>query len=195
MPPPDADPWADLYADLGVGSQPAKPSSPFLPADDLDNVAGESPEEVTAAEPDPEMGGDGDGGGEEGELGEDGQPKRRRRRRRRRGGAGRREGAEGAEGEPEPSGGRPAPLELGEPLGAGFTDEGGEEGEDFDAPAPPPSPRRRQPVAAATQDDDGEDEGDFAGATQATVPTQAEWNVPSWAEIVRGLYRPDRHER
>ena len=106
---------------------------------------------------------EGEAVGEGGEpLAEGEQPKKRRRRRRRR------KGGKGPNGEPLPADGE----------GLAVTD-----GDDV-------------PPEAATDDEAEAEEGEPA-AVGAESPDQSRemirtWNVPSWKEIVAGLYRPDR---
>ena len=175
--PEELDPWADFMADLGV-SQPVAQTperrETFLsgvptgdvaamPADDGDSESGEG-----------ECG--------EVELDEDGQPKRKRRRRRR--GRGRKgepgEGGESGEGDDAamPASGEPIVLEA----PAAYDAEGG----DYDAGEAEPAAHDSDIGAA------GEDYGVEDASPAATRELIADWNVPSWQEIVAGLYRPER---
>lgn len=172
--PEELDPWADFMADLGV-SQPAAQTperrETFLsgvPTGDiaempLDDAEGESAE----------------GESSEIELDEDGQPKRKRRRRRR--GRGRKgEPGEAGEGDdsPMPASGEPIVLEA----PAAYDAEGG----DYDS-------EESAPLAVESGDDGpAEDYGVEDASPAATRELIADWNVPSWQEIVAGLYRPER---
>lgn len=170
------DGWADLAKELGLESgESSRQAEPV--AEELEP---ESPEEFEEApfgiesedSADSEDGDEESDGDEEGEsTGEpgEGSPKKRRRRRRRRKKKG--PGEAGAEG---------APVATVESDGEG---EGEEE------------------VLAESEDgwDDGsesEEVGAVVGEEQVTPEAAREivanWNVPSWEEIVAGLYRPDR---
>lgn len=207
------DPWKDLARDLGVedATQPAaRPQRPAADDPAAEPVGEERPargfahrplEEEAAAEdlPPPDVEAEGfadavdldaedgdDGEAAEGEGGEEsppgeGQPgtgrkRRRRRRRRKKGGA--EAGAEGA----------PADAEAaGEPAG------------DFAATA-------RATADGFADDAEGEfdEEAEEVGAEAASLAAEedtgsdvlrdliATWNVPSWDDIVGGLYRPER---
>jgi hypothetical protein len=208
--PTDNDPWADLYADLGVTEKShrpaaARPAEEYAPADES------AP--ANDAEGDDDEGdddeGDGQPAGEGGEPGEDGTPKKRRRRRRR--------------GKKKPGEETPAGATA-----TGFDESGdGDEMPEYGRNAAPPAraaqpaePQRR-PVASARPpvdiiDDEsgfgagveGEsaDHGDGGGepiethggdaslegaTTEMTRELLANWNVPSWEELVRGLQRPN----
>ena len=171
--PDEPDPWADLYADLGVdaqsppGNQPRPSFLGTVPTGDLDALPVE---------------GEADDSGEsgEGELDEDGQPKRKRRRRRR--GRGRKGEAEGGDDGDAmlPAAGEPIVLEA----PAAYDAEGG----DFDAP--------QAAAEAGDEESDSPDAPRDYGVEDATPAATreliADWNVPSWQEIVAGLYRPER---
>lgn len=185
MPPaPDNDPWADLYADLGVDN--AKSASPAAAPDDEPEPAPADALDADAESDDAD--GDPAAGGET-ELGEDGLPKRRRRRRRRRGK--KVDGVVGEAATAEPADpdaddeaparpARPAPLHLGAP--AGF-DAAGEELDDLDADD--------APAEEFVEDEEAVNEVEETSAAAARAMI-ADWNVPAWKDIVAGLYRPDR---
>ena len=163
------DPWADLYADLGVTERPAPPVRVEAVADD----------DLNAEPQDDDENGDDDADGEGAdgappELDENGNPKKRKRRRRRR---------------------------------------AKKKGDDVVGPAPtlyvgndaPPRQPAHAPVetddAEPSEDSDESDEPEEAAATvsaleggtsEMTRELIANWNVPSWEEIVVGLYRPER---
>ena len=180
--PDEPDPWADLYADLGVDSQTPprdKPRESFLggvPTGDLDSLPVEPDSDADDAPEGSESG--------EGELDEDGQPKRRRRRRRR--GRGRKGEAggelpEGDDAPPMPAPGEPIVLEA----PAAYDAEGG----DFDSEEEP------EPAGVASESRAGGEPADYGvedATPAATRSLIADWNVPSWQEIVAGLYRPER---
>ena len=179
--PDEPDPWADLYADLGVDAQTPprdKPRESFLggmPTGDIDSLPVDSESDGDDSPEGNESG--------EGELDEDGQPKRRRRRRRRGRGRKGEAGGEMTEGDDAPL--MPAP---GEPIvleaPAAYDAEEG----DFDSEEP-------EPAGAAFDSQAGHDSADYS--VEDATPTAnrsliADWNVPSWQEIVAGLYRPER---
>ena len=179
---PDAtenDPWADLYADLGVTEKPARPAH-AAPTDEA------ATDESAEAEE-----GDDDGDEEAGEgtaTSDDGTPKKRRRRRRR---GKKKPGEEGGSAE-------------------GATGDGPDENEtpEYGRHAAQPTPAR-QPAAVAPVgdfendiDSNGDDEAQPAevsaeaerplegATTEMTRELIANWNVPSWEELVTGLHRP-----
>jgi len=169
------DGWADLARELGL-EQPARPPAPSAPVEADENGDAERdplfppadgrPEPFQEYEPDGEDGDDADAGGETtGEPGEEGPKKKRRRRRRRK-----KKGGEAGE--------------VGTAAG-GDADEEGDEAddaaggsEDEDEETEEEEPAGRAPV------DDG---GPTAEASRELI---ANWDVPSWEQIVAGLYRP-----
>ena len=217
MPDPfQDDPWKELARDLGVedSTQPASPPRPAPPADDPEaEPVGEErpargfahrplePEPAAADEHGPpdveaeaftdsvdldtdegEEGdaeapeGEGEAGGEEppgeGQPGT-GRKRRRRRRRRKKGGPGQ-PGDEGAaEGEPaeEPAG--TGDFAVTTRVNEDGFAEAEEEAEEVGA----------ESVSLAAEEDTG---------TDVLRDLIATWNVPSWDEIVAGLYRPER---
>ena len=178
----DNDPWADLYADLGVTEKPARPKSAPAPhaaaPEEYASPADESAEAVESED------GDEDGDEEAGEgvaTADDGTPKTRRRRRRR----GKKKPGDEATGE--------AAADTADDT------ETPEYGRHAAAPVP-----ARQPVAVAAYEDDAEGDDEAAPAevsaeaerplegatTEMTRELIANWNVPSWEELVTGLHRP-----
>lgn len=171
-PPPDRPPHTpDLHPI--TDDAPAPVADLGLPEDDPDAFAGEEAPADEAGEYE----------GEEGQPGE-GQPgtgrkRRRRRRRRKKGGPG--EGTAGETAEAAPAAGEaeePVASYRGsvraaarpEPEEGGFEEEAAEVGEEGGVPL------------AAEEDTGGEMLRDLI----------ASWSVPSWDEIVGGLYRPER---
>lgn len=170
------DGWADLAKELGLESgersrpAPAAPEPEPEPAEEFEDAPfGGEPEDSSDADAgDDEPDGD-DEAETPGEPGE-GSPKKRRRRRRRR--------KKKGPGEPGADGG-PA---------VATADAEGDTGPDEEA----------LPESETGWDDGGEAEevGAVVGEEQVTPEAAREivanWNVPSWEEIVAGLYRPDR---
>lgn len=204
--PFDDDPWKDLARDLGVedATRSAKPAAAAKPEEDPEaepvgeerparGFAHRPPEPEPAAEdlPPPDLeaeaytdavdldtdeGEEGDVEGAEGEEGApgEGQPgtgrKRRRRRRRRKKGGPAEGGAEGA------------PAADVEPMAeAAAGDEGDAE------PEAEGDEEEAEEVGAGVGLAAEEDTG-----TDVLRDIIATWNVPSWDEIVGGLYRPER---
>ena len=175
----DNDPWADLYADLGVTEKPARPAAAHAaPADET--ATDESAEGDEGDDDSDEEAGDGTA------TADDGTTKKRRRRRRR---------------------GKKKPGEEGAPGTEGAAD-GTDENEtpEYGRHAAQPTPAR-QPVASSGSGDyendiDSDDstapaevsaeaERPLEGATtEMTRELIANWNVPSWEELVTGLHRP-----
>jgi len=175
MPLPDEnDDWAELAREL-ARDKPQPPAEQPTPPEE-EGVFGEGvAEPADLGEPDDAP----DGAGEtEGEAGPDGQPgagrkRRRRRRRRRRGGepatdstaeVGSPEGEEAAESEPTEG-----DFETSE---VGFADE-----------SEPEPDTELLPVDSESDEDAGE---------ELLRDLIANWNVPSWDDVVGGLYRPER---
>jgi ribonuclease E len=166
------DDWAELARELSR-DRPQTPVEPSLPVeevspydDGLESTA--APDEGEDA---PESFGD-----SEGEGAPDGQPgtgrkRRRRRRRRRRGGI---EQASDAPAEGTPETEKPEPVESAdeefESSEIGYSDEEDSEFVPVDAEA-----------------DSDEDAGE-----ELLRDLIANWNVPSWDDVVAGLYRPER---
>ena len=179
----DNDPWADLYADLGVTEKPARPAAAALHAAPADEAATDESAEGDEGDDDSdEEAGDGTA------TADDGTTKKRRRRRRR---------------------GKKKPGEEGAPGTEGAAD-GSDENEtpEYGRHAAQPAPAR-QPAAVAPANDyesdidaDGDDAAAPAGVsveaerplegatTEMTRELIANWNVPSWEELVTGLHRP-----
>lgn len=174
----DDDTWGELARELEID----KPAASELPPDPADPVAEEAGEfedaGVVEAEPGAAEGDDAEGeGGEPG----DGQPgtgrkRRRRRRRRKKGGPADAPGAEAGE--------------------VGGESEAGD-AEEAEAEAEPAAPA----VSRHEADDDEAEEIEPAGVPLAAEEDTgsevlreliATWNVPSWDDIVAGLYRPER---
>lgn len=175
----DNDPWADLYADLGVTEKPARPA----PHADAPAQSGETADESA----------EGDDGDEDSDTdgvatADDGTTKKRRRRRRR---------------------GKKKPGEETAPGSEGATGDGPDETEtpEYGRHAAQPTPHRSPaPVADYESDIDAEGEADEAGqpaevsaeaerplegaTTEMTRELIANWNVPSWEDLVTGLHRP-----
>ena len=178
----DNDPWADLYADLGVTEKPARPA-PAVHAAPIDEAAADESAEGEEGDDDSD-----EEGGEGTATADDGTTKKRRRRRRR---------------------GKKKPGD--EAAGAeGATGDGPDENEtpEYGRHAAQPAPTR-QPAASAPAGDfesDIDSDGDDAAApaevsaeaerplegatTEMTRELIANWNVPSWEELVTGLHRP-----
>lgn len=169
------DSWGELYRELGVDDPgSSKPSPPDEDAEVIELTESDTDEVGEPAQPFVEEGADeteelaeGETVSAEGEgegEGEPGQKKRRRRRRRRK-----KKGA----GQP---GGEPA----------------GEEASEFDG--------EDEAEESETQHDGDEEEPEAItgpGVEEEATPEMtrdiiANWNVPSWEEIVAGLHRPER---
>jgi hypothetical protein len=174
----DEDNWADLADALGIdtpvtqarkqaNTPPSVPEQP-PPLPEWARTGAELPD---ASEPDgdttldPVLAAEPTTAEPAGEGEGDGEHKRRRRRRRRR---------------------KPGP---GEPGDVAVTEsEGDEESDD-------PAPGFASPDASDADDDAGGPEPVGVGITDDPTPDAvrdliANWNVPSWQEIVSGLYRP-----
>ena len=166
------DPWADLYADLGVTERPkaAAPEPEPQSYDDEANANGDATDDDDNGDEEAE----GDADGAPPELDEHGNPKKRKRRRRRRA------------------------KKKGDEAGPAPTLYAGNEGL-------PPRQAARTPVVHSDEDGEAderdEDEGEESvpvvsvvegGTSEMTRELIANWNVPSWEEIVVGLYRPER---
>jgi ribonuclease E len=193
------DDWDDLARELGVDKSAPPPLPPEPHAPDMVERQVEAEivephhglddrvEDEAVAEGEPEAAIDeefteGEEGAVEGEPATEGQPgtgrkRRRRRRRRRKGGAPAEAGAGAEVGEGEPA-------EAGEEEAEGAAAIVNEAADEF-----------------ATEDEEfaTEDEVEFAplGAEEDTASDVlrdliANWNVPSWDDIVGGLYRPER---
>jgi hypothetical protein len=174
--PNNTDDWADLYRELGVESGPASAKPAPVHHEPPPPRLADEPDEDTvpfgAIEEEPE-GGFAESGEYEEVVAED----------------------EGADGEP------------GE--GEDEAEEAGVVGEGEPGESEPKKRRRRrrrrgkkkdaEPAAEGAAEAGGED-GDFApeaAAEDGPAPESgreliANWNVPSWEQIVAGLYRPDR---
>ncbi len=176
----DNDPWADLYADLGVTEKPARPAAAAHAAPADEAATDESAEGEEGDDDSDEEAGDGTA------TAEDGTPKKRRRRRRR---------------------GKKKPGEEGAPGAEGA----GQPGDDTETPeygrhAAQPAPARQPAAVAPTGDYENDIDADGAAApaevsaeaerplegatTEMTRELIANWNVPSWEELVTGLHRP-----
>jgi hypothetical protein len=178
--PIEDDSWSDLAAELGVGSKAdpfphvtpdeSKPAaSEVIPLSvELESPPAEQPDVADVELDDtvviPALQGEPLAEGSEDAGGEPAGPGRKRRRRRRR----RKKG-----GQPADANG---PVEAGS--GAEADDEGGEAG-DFD----------EEPDAEGEEDEPASVEEATPEAARDIIAT---WNVPSWGEIVAGLYRPER---
>jgi hypothetical protein len=166
------DSWGELYRELGVDDPgSSKPSPPDEDAEVIELTESDTVEVGEPAQPFVEDGVDeteepeGETVSAEGEdEGEPGQKKRRRRRRRRK-----------KKGVGQP-GGEPASGEASEFVGEGEAEE------------------------SETQLEEDEEEPEAItgpGVEEEATPEMtrdiiANWNVPSWEEIVAGLHRPDR---
>jgi hypothetical protein len=182
MPFPDEnDDWAELARELARDKPQPPPAEEPTSSEEV-GVFGEGAAEVTAASD--ELDDVPDGAGETGtETGPDGQPgtgrkRRRRRRRRRRGGADQPAGAgadvEAIEGEES--------LEASESEFAEADSDASEVGYGDEGEIEPDL----EPLAADVDSDD-----DDAGE-ELLRDLIANWNVPSWDDVVGGLYRPER---
>jgi ribonuclease E len=166
------DDWAELARELSRDKPPPLPE-PEPPTEEL-GLFGEGAEELaTNAEESPEL--QEGAADEEGEGPPDGQPgtgrkRRRRRRRRRRGGEQPAEGSAGEALDAEET--QKSADEVVESSDAGFSDE---DESDSDL----------VPVDAESSSD--EDAGE-----ELLRDLIANWNVPSWDDVVGGLYRPER---
>ncbi len=179
IPHDDDDNWAELADALGIDTpatqarkQAQTPAEPPPPAADVsafdDLPDAAEPDADTLLEPMLAAESPSEPAGE-GEG--DGEKKRRRRRRRRKKGG------------------------AGEPVAAGVEADGDEESDDA---APGFSTESESDI----EDEDGEPEPVGVGIADEPTPDAvreliSNWNVPSWQEIVSGLYRPggDRGER
>ncbi|MFO0848608.1 MAG: hypothetical protein U0871_08645 [Gemmataceae bacterium] len=163
--PTDADdPWADLYRDLEVDAASAKPADPVEPTDEEEaGVYAELTEADAEGEFEPEDAGDEGDPTAEGDGAQPGEEGPKKRRRRRR--------------RRKKKGGQPAEGEATQPAGTDAESE---------------------PVATADADEDEPEAAEFEpesvedGSPETAREVIANWNVPSWPEIVAGLYRPDR---
>jgi hypothetical protein len=168
MSDPNDDPWADLYQDLGLSDQAAaKPTPPPLPPEDSASPRAEEAENGdTFAMAGDDEGGDDDGPDDEAEGGEagEGQPGEEgpKKRRRRRRRRKKKPGEVAANGEAGVA-----------PVAEGVADEV--------VAVPAFDEEEAEPVA----------EGEEV-TPEMTRDLIANWNVPSWSEIVAGLHRPER---
>ena len=183
------DGWGDLARELGLDPPPARPHAPAAAAeaepeeegDPLFAAADGQSDLFQEYEPDadggdaeaesddgPEEGAEGEPTGEPGEEG----PKKKKRRRRRRKKKGGEAGEAGEVAAPTAAGEQDEDDESdGDAEESAETAEGESEEEDAE-------PARRAPV------DDG---GPTVEASRELI---ANWDVPSWEQIVAGLYRP-----
>ena len=177
------DDWAELARELAHD----KPAAPPLPAteaaadDDFSEGASETDEfdEGLEAGAESESEPNGESGTDEGPPGT-GRKRRRRRRRRRKGGV--------------------------QPVGAvaGATeDDGADEAETTDANEEESADGDLEPVVEGDYQDEAEDatdtdvssrdaEADEDAGGELLRELIANWNVPSWDDVVGGLYRPER---
>jgi hypothetical protein len=168
--PDSDDDWAELALELSR-DKPQPPEQP--PASEEIGLFGDSAEDVPVRaeegieklEPD----GDADGDGPPDGQPNTGRKRRRRRRRRRRGGGDQPESAAGAAGGVEPE--ETAGAEDVEASDVSYSDEE-ESDSDF---------------AAVGEESSDEDAGE-----ELLRDLIANWNVPSWDDVVAGLYRPER---
>jgi len=196
--PIEDDSWSDLAAELGLESGPhpkpqpspgareqTPPPAPAVPpAEEAyhsleadDESADEEGPDAVDAEPDdtvviPALQGEPEAEGDAGEPGGDqpgqgGRKRRRRRRRRKKGGGAQPADANGPATE--------AAAGEAEDEAADDGDEPGDEAEGFEEEA--------GGLVAVGGDEP---------SNEAARDVIANWNVPSWQEIVAGLYRPDR---
>jgi ribonuclease E len=186
--PNDDDTWGELARELEIDKPAAEPPSPTgeAVAEDVGEFedAGLVEAEPGAAEGEFDAedaeGEPGEGGPGEGPPGT-GRKRRRRRRRRKKGGPAGQPGSEAAEGaEPvaaEPEADDAEPVER-----------------------PQPVVRARAEAEVEADDDEAEEIEPAAVPLAAEEDTGSEvlreliasWNVPSWDDIVSGLYRPER---
>jgi hypothetical protein len=163
------DSWGELYRELGVDDPgSSKPSPPDEDAEVIELTESDTDEVGEPAQPFVEDGAEepeGETVSAEGEdEGEPGQKKRRRRRRRRK-----------KKGVGQP-GGEPASGEASEFVGEGEAEESESqlEGDEEEPEA----------ITGPGVEDEA--------TPEMTRDIIANWNVPSWEEIVAGLHRPDR---
>jgi ribonuclease E len=169
---PNDDPWADLYKDLGLpGGESAARPAPAEPPPVEEFIAAEPEEEpiATVEEEDlVEVLEDGTEAAveleEEGALAGEGEEETGPKKRRRRRRRRKKKGA----GEPAEAG----------PAAAAEGPEAEETAGEFEGP------EEEEEVEAGF--------GDEGVSPEATRDLIANWNVPSWSEIVAGLYRPER---
>jgi hypothetical protein len=186
------DDWNDLYRELDVGKSPAPQNEAHTPDPELPHGDDDKPAYNEDAGP---LYDDGESGADEGEAeaeGAEGEPagegapgeeqpgtgrKRRRRRRRRKKGGGPEAGGEAGEAAATEEADEPV-AEYGVAVRSGGEGEAGEE-----------------ELAIAEHEEGGDGaalaaEEDTGGEVLRDLI--ATWNVPSWDEIVTGLYRPER---
>lgn len=165
---PNDDPWADLYADLGVTERPSPIPATFATSPEVDDQSGDASDEDEAEGDDEADGGE----GAPPELDEHGNPKKRKRRRRRR-----------SKKKGDEVGPAPTLYDNNEPLPRV-------------AARAPAIVDSEEPELSAEEDDGEETVPDVSalegGTSEMTRELIATWNVPSWEEIVTGLYRPER---
>jgi ribonuclease E len=177
------DDWAELARELARDTPPAPEPAEAAHDEAVDAHHGDPRAEDTAEGDSDDEFEDAEEGaaGEAGETTADGeQPgtgrKRRRRRRRRRKGGAPAEGAAAVPAETEEAGEGETELTAEaeeEPVGEAVA-----EGDDYDA-APDDSDAELAPLSAEEDT-----------ASEVLRELIAHWNVPSWDEIVSGLYRP-----
>jgi hypothetical protein len=179
MPGDSDDDWAELAREL-ARDKPQPQSDDFPTPPEEEGVFGEGGPDVSAEPEGPDEDEPAGAGETEAEAVPDGLPgtgrkRRRRRRRRRKGGEQPGEAAAPvASGEEEPvesAEDEPADYESSD---VGFADEGEPEPDDELAPSA---------VDEESDEDAGED---------LLRDLTANWNVPSWDDVVAGLYRPER---
>ncbi len=176
------DGWADLARELGL-EQTARPHAPaaeaeaepdaegdplFPPADGQSDLFQEYEPDADGGDADSDDGPDEGAEGEPtGEPGEEGPKKKRRRRRRRK-----KKGGEAGEA-----------GEVAAPTAAGEQDEDDESEGEADESAEDETEEDAEPARRAPVDDGGP-------TVEASRELIANWDVPSWEQIVAGLYRP-----
>lgn len=168
--PHDNDSWADLYNDLGIDVPPSPPKpAPEDPEPVEEPQLVEAPEDAEG-EPDEEFAvalddcDDGDADGEADELTPEGTP------------------GEGEPGQKKRRRRRRRRKKKG----------GGSEAAAPEGDAEPMTDAEPEPVEAVEDEEAFDDDSVEGASPEATREIISNWNVPSWQEIVAGLYRPDR---
>jgi ribonuclease E len=175
------DNWAELYRELGVEDMDASPRAPqpepreqppVIEEDVVELTTAHAPENEAEEDVSPAIESEELGviegefeppeGEAEGEAETEGEPGKKRRRRRRR-----RKKKGGPNGQPEAA--------------EGEAEGEAEEAEGFEGE--PEEEEAEEPVAVGAEDEI---------SPEVTRELIANWNVPSWQEIVAGLYRPER---
>ena len=189
------DDWNDLARELGVNKS-AQPPEPHPAADTVERQAEAVEPHHGDSRAEDEGGAEGESADEEFEDAEEGAPEANRPRKARRAinpapgasaggaGVGRRKGSGAAPG-------GAAPAEGGE------EETGAEPGAESEEPAPEPVAEGDEFDANGAEDADAEEAEPVPLAAEEDTASEvlrdliANWNVPSWDDIVGGLYRPN----